>query len=176
MLLVTGPNGCGKTSLLRVLCGLTLPETGTVYWRGEPLRGVSPEFRGDLAYLAHREGLKGDLTPLENIRFDAGLRGPVDSGRLTEIIDRLGLARPANLPVRVLSAGQKRRTALARVLLSGAILWILDEPFTNLDAAGRILITELIGDHLEEGGAAIVAAHHEFDLPPERLRRLELGP
>ena len=175
MLLVSGPNGCGKTSLLRVLCGLTLPENGSLSWGGRRMRGLQPEFRRDLAYLAHSEGLKGDLTPLENLVFDRGLRAEVNRDRIVAIVDQLGLSHAANLPVRVLSAGQKRRTALARVLMCDAPLWVLDEPFTNLDVAGRSLTTHLIESHLSDGGMAIVAAHHGFELPTERIRTLELG-
>jgi heme exporter protein A len=120
-------------------------------------------FRGDIVWLSHRVGCKADLNLLENLRFESGLRA-TDESRLPAILDRLSLSRLTELPFRSLSAGQQRRVALARLLLAKARIWMMDEPFTNLDKAGHTLVVELISEHLSEGGGCIVASHQALEI------------
>ena len=169
LLRVEGPNGSGKTSLLRAVAGLIQPDDGELLWRGEPVRRQRQAYHAELAWMGHRPGFKGDLTPLENLRFETGLRG--SRGDTGAVLERLGLDRLCRLPFRLLSAGQQRRFALARMVLSGATLWLLDEPFTNLDAQGREQVQELVGEHLAAGGLALAASHQELavEAPMQRI-------
>lgn len=166
ILLIAGANGSGKTSLLRAIAGLLDPEAGDIRWRGQSTRADSQGFRAELGWLAHRLGLKSDLTVEENLHFDAGLRGQrlglVDYG---QILSRLGLSGLATRPVGTLSAGQQRRVALSRLVASGSTLWLMDEPFTHLDSSGQSQVAEVLGEHLAGGGAAVVATHHPIELP-----------
>lgn len=171
---VWGPNGVGKTSLLRVICGLLQAEEGGVTWSGVSIHEANSEFLAALAYLAHDTALKGDLTALENLRFSVGLRRAVTDAELRAMLVDLEVEQCADLPCRVLSAGQRRRVALARVLLSRAPFWVLDEPFTNLDAASSDRITAALGEHLERGGLALVAAHQGLNLRAGSVTRLGL--
>ena len=173
LLQVAGPNGTGKTTLLRVACGLLRPEQGRVAWCGHPIAGIRPQFQSALVYAAHEPALKGDLTALENLRYLVGLKRSIRTTELEAALERTGVAACAHLPVRELSAGQRRRVALARVLAMQSPLWMLDEPFTNLDAAGSALVTDLLREHVSAAGMALVVAHHEIALSA-RLRRLEL--
>jgi heme exporter protein A len=159
LLHVSGPNGTGKTTLLRVMCGLLRPESGVVSWRGTAIAQVRTEYHQALAYASHEPALKGDLTALENLRFMVGLRRRVAAHELHAVLERTGVADCADLPARVLSAGQRRRVAMARVLACGAPLWLLDEPYTNLDAAGSLLLSSLLEEHVAAGGLALVVAH-----------------
>lgn len=172
---VRGPNGAGKTSFLRVVCGLLYPEEGSVTWNGKEARAGDSGFLDNLAYLGHEPALKGDLTAAENLRFDIGLRRAVDERQLLSTLRAFGVEECANLPCRVLSAGQRRRVALSRVLLSGAKLWVLDEPFTNLDTASCDRIAEALSVHLQGGGLALVAAHQGLNLRAGNVEALELS-
>ncbi len=173
LLHVSGPNGTGKTTLLRVICGLLRPEQGEVSWRGRSIARVRDEYQAILAYASHEPALKGDLTALENLRFAVGLKRRVTAAELRASLQRTGVEDCADLPARVLSAGQRRRVAMARVLAMRASLWLLDEPFTNLDAAGTDLMASVLRSHVEGGGSALVVAHHELTMDGD-TRRLEL--
>ena len=170
LLLVEGPNGSGKTSLLRGIAGLLDFETGQVIWDGQPVTVAYQTFRANLVWLSHRVGFKGDLNLSENLQFEAALRA-CSMGNLQTIIRRLGLHRLTDLPFRYLSAGQQRRVALARMLLSAAQLWMMDEPFTNLDKAGQALVAELLAEHLAGGGLCVLASHQmvEIAAPTQRV-------
>jgi heme exporter protein A len=171
---VSGPNGTGKTTLLRVITGLLQPEQGRVSWCGQDIGRFRSEYLERLAYLSHEPALKGDLTALENLKFSVGLKRRVGSDELGEHLSRTGVAQCAHLPARVLSAGQRRRVAMARVLAVRASLWLLDEPFTNLDVQGSALVSQLLLAHVREGGLAVVVAHHDLQIEWP-LRRLELA-
>ena len=172
---ISGPNGTGKTTLLRVVCGLLRPEQGLVSWQGQSISKVSLEYQAALAYASHEPALKGDLTALENLRFAVGLKRRVRAQDLLVSLERTGVAACADLPARVLSAGQRRRVAMARILAMSASLWLLDEPFTNLDAAGTDLTAALLQSHVQQGGSALVVAHQPLKIDVD-MRRLELGP
>ena len=163
LLLLEGQNGSGKTSLMRAIAGMLSLESGEILWNGEPVLRQRQEFHGALVWLAHRTGLKGDLTLVENLRFEGSLR-PQSSVDPAVVYDRLGIARLKKLPLRSLSAGQQRRVALARMLLSDVPLWLMDEPFTNLDRDGRKLVMELTEEHLGEGGMCVMAAHQDISI------------
>jgi len=174
LLQVTGPNGVGKTTLLRATCGLLPMESGDLLWCGASVAKQREDFDAQLAYLVHRNALKADLTAEENLRYELALRRSIDAQEVGDTLALLGIAQCAKLPMRVLSAGQRRRLAFARVLLSQTKLWILDEPTTNLDTAGVALLERLMSDHLEAGGAIFTAAHHSLLSGHQKVRNLEL--
>ena len=175
LLHVSGPNGTGKTTLLRVICGLLRPEQGRVAWRGRPIAEVRTAYQADMAYASHEPALKSDLSALENLLFSVGLKRRIPPVELRSALLATGVAACADLPARVLSAGQRRRVAMARVLAMQAGLWLLDEPFTNLDTAGGHLMSRLLQSHVLGGGSAVVVAHHDLALDCP-VRRLELVP
>lgn len=163
LLLVEGSNGSGKTSLLRAVAGLIQFEEGEILWKGGRVRDDRQGFLGEMGWLAHRVGFKGDLSLAENLRFETGMRS-VDKTDMMPVLERLGIDRLLKLPLRALSAGQQRRSALARLILANTRLWLMDEPFANLDAAGRGLVLELISEHLDRGGLCMLAAHQEVEM------------
>jgi heme exporter protein A len=172
---VTGPNGAGKTSLLRALCGLLPWEQGSVHWRGQDVRADRYAFHAEIAFLGHDTALKSDLTAVENLYYEVGLRRSVDRAMAAAVLERVGVARVMHQDVRQMSAGQKRRVAFARVLLCACPLWILDEPTSNLDAAGQALVGALLDEHLTAGGIAVVATHQALPLRAGAVRSMELG-
>jgi len=169
LLLLEGQNGSGKTSLMRAIVGMLSLESGEVLWNNIPVNQQRQEFHGSLVWLAHRTGLKGDLTLTENLYFEGALRQRSDAD-LVEVFKRLGILKLRNLPLRLMSAGQQRRAALARMLLFEAPLWLMDEPFTNLDHEGRELVKSLIDEHLATGGICIMAAHQSIDINATIIR------
>jgi heme exporter protein A len=173
--LLTGKNGAGKTTLIRAIAGLLDPEEGQVFWRGAPARARRDDFHAELAYLGHDPPLKGDLDARENLKYSIGIRRAVTSAEIDVALARTGASAFAGRAVRMLSAGQRRRVALAGVLLSNAVLWLLDEPTTNLDADGQQLVRELIGEQLARQGIVVAAVHHSLPLPAEQLVTLEMG-
>jgi len=163
LLLLEGRNGSGKTSLMRAIAGLIEFEDGDVMWEGKPLRSNRQSFYGSLVWMQHRVGFKADLNLVENLKFESHLRA--QSGEdFDEVCKRLDIDRLKRLPLRALSAGQQRRVALARMLMSKVPLWLMDEPFTNLDREGRALVMELTTEHLEGGGMCIMAAHQDVEI------------
>jgi heme exporter protein A len=174
LLHVSGPNGAGKTTLLRVVSGLLRPEQGQVTWLGQSIVSHRTDYQAVLAYAAHEPALKGDLTALENLHYSVGLKRRLKPHELRGALQRTGVAGCADLPARVLSAGQRRRVSLARVVAMQASLWLLDEPYANLDAAGSELVSGLLQDHVAGGGLALVVAHRELALGCN-VRRLELN-
>lgn len=170
---VSGANGSGKTSLLRVLCGLLTPSRGCVRWKGEPVAALREEFARQLVYLGHAPAVKGDLTAEENLSIACTLAGVAASrDAVKSALARFAL--PHDVPVRRLSQGQRRRAALARLALSGAVpLWLLDEPFAALDAEGIERLGALLSGHAEKGGAIVFTTHQDPGIAATRT--LELG-
>jgi heme exporter protein A len=176
LLLVQGGNGQGKTSLLRLLTGLSRPDTGEVRWRGLPIQRQREAYHAEMRYLGHTNGVKEDLNPVENLRFAEGLQGRAfDETRATAMLERMGLARCLDLPCRVLSFGQRRRVALASLLMATAKLWILDEPLTGLDVHAVALMEQLIRDHLAGGGLTVATTHQPLNLDGIPVQRLLVG-
>jgi heme exporter protein A len=155
--LVTGANGSGKTTLLRIMAGLSVAEAGNVTWRGCAVHELTPEVRPEVVYQGHLEGLKKDMTVVENLEFYRALWGV--EGAVEPLLEELGLVSCAHRELRYLSAGQRRRASLGCMRLRKAHLWLLDEPLTNLDAAGTDLVAHWLDDHASSGGVAVVATH-----------------
>jgi len=172
---VRGPNGCGKTTLLRILCGLTSPEDGTIRWRGRILRGHDADYLRELRYIGHNDGVKLMLSPRENLRIAMALDSGADEAALQAALARLDLADFMDVPCRTLSAGQRRRVGLARLTLGGARLWLLDEPFTALDSTGTDTVHALIEAHLDSGGCAVLTSHQSVRLDARKSASIDLG-
>ena len=172
LLRVSGANGSGKTSLLRVLCGLLTPSRGSVCWKGEPVAALREEYARQLVYLGHAPAVKGDLTAEENLSIACTLAGVAASrDAVKSALARFAL--PDDVPVRRLSQGQRRRAALARLALSGAVpLWLLDEPFAALDAEGIERLGALLAGHAEKGGAIVFTTHQDPGIAATRTLEL----
>jgi heme exporter protein A len=174
ILQVAGPNGSGKTTLLRAVAGLSTRVQGELSWCGAPLDAARWEFNRETLYIGHEAAVKPGLTARENLRWHAGLWQRTRDISLDEALGRLGLGHTLDTPAQQLSAGQKRRIALARLVLSPASLWILDEPFTAIDHAGVAQIERLIAEHAAAGGAALLTTHHRL-ASDAHVRQLQLG-
>jgi len=170
---VRGENGIGKTSLLRLLSGLTKPAAGEIFWNEQLISADPSEYHRNLLFLGHRDSLKEDLTALENLSIATALDGIMVSGEeILLALHRFGLRGREDLPVNCLSAGQKRRVLLARLLLRQAKLWILDEPFNALDVRAVEMLSELILEHIASGGMAIMTSHQEIPMPNGKVVQL----
>jgi heme exporter protein A len=172
---VSGANGAGKTTLLRALCGLVPLEDGMIRWGGTDIRQDLSAYQAEIAYLGHDNGLKGDLSAHENLHYSVGLQRELDAPSIAAALARTGVGGYAAAPIRRLSAGQRRRVALARLILREAALWILDEPGSNLDPSGQDLLGQLLDAHLRAGGTAVVATHQALMLPAFQLHPLLLA-
>ena len=174
MLVVEGPNGCGKTSLLRILTGLRLADSGEILWRGDPIDRLAGDYYEQVSYVGHHDGIKHELSCLENLRL-ARAMGVPSATDLDDVLECVNLYAYGETDVGHLSAGQKRRLALARLLATDSMLWILDEPFTSLDKASMAMFADLFEQHLEHQGIIVMTSHHEISLPSRSLQRLNLG-
>ncbi len=176
LLHVHGHNGSGKTTLLRTLCGLLTPEKGEITWNASSIRALGDDYRKEIVYFGHNNGIKDDLTGVENLHVLATMDGvAVDNDKVWHVLGKMGLAGYEDLPTRMLSQGQKKRVALARLLLSESLLWILDEPFTALDKASVDYLQEVISLHLESGGMVVLTTHQDVRLTSGTARQLRLG-
>lgn len=177
VLSVEGPNGCGKTTLLRALCGLTTPDFGTISWQGQDIAEERERFAGQVAYIGHRNGLKEDLSPIENVQASLQIAGyAADSEAVRAALEAVGLSSSCcRLPTKFLSEGQKRRVALARLWCSDQPLWVLDEPFTALDAQSFKLLRDRLQQHVTQGGIVVVATHQDMGIDPQTIQQLRLG-
>ncbi len=172
---VRGTNGAGKTSLLRILCGLSLPEHGEVLWDGAPIDQDRARYHAQLAYIGHAPGLKLDLTARENLLFALSLQAAQEHADIDLVLERVGLDASANLLCRHLSAGQLRRVAIARLHLARALLWILDEPCSAIDSQGVSNIETLLGTHLDAGGMVIFTSHQAIQVAQHPITTIELS-
>jgi len=176
LLQVHGPNGSGKTSLLRMLCGLVAPAHGDIQWQGTSIRSLGEEYFRAVTYLGHLPAVKDDLSALENLSISAELSGiQLSEDKAIAALRRMGLGGREMLPAKVLSQGQRRRVALARLLVAGTTLWILDEPLTALDVAAVGLMQTIMEEHLRNGGMVILTTHQELSVPGVTMQRLDLA-
>jgi heme exporter protein A len=176
LLELRGRNGGGKTSLLRILCGLATPAEGEVLWNGDNIRKLREEYFASIAYVAHLNGVKDELTAVENLLVAERVSGnDVSDHQAADLLDRVGLTHQKHLPTRSLSAGQRRRLALARLLASNAGLWILDEILTSLDDAGVNLTRDLLTEHVNGGGMAVIATHQDLNLSLPQIQVMNIS-
>ncbi|WXL28012.1 cytochrome c biogenesis heme-transporting ATPase CcmA [Ectopseudomonas mendocina] len=175
MLQVVGPNGSGKTSLLRLLGGLMPPTDGEILLNGCPLHEQRAELGRTLLWIGHAAGIKGLLTAEENLTWLCALHQPVSRDAIWSALAAVGLRGFEDVPCHTLSAGQQRRVALARLYLPGPKLWVLDEPFTALDKAAVAQLENHLAQHCEQGGLVVLTTHHEMTLKPAGYRALDLG-
>jgi heme exporter protein A len=173
-LIIEGRNGTGKTTLLRAICGIRRPDEGEILWGGESIERLGPEYHRHVAYVGHNDGVKRELTVAENLRMARALGS---EGRLSiaEALRKVHLAGFEDVPASNLSAGQRRRLALARLLVTDSLLWVLDEPFTSLDRHGIGIVEELMAEHVARGGMLVMTSHHEVSMHRTAVHRLNLS-
>ena len=173
---VQGVNGSGKTSLLRTLCGFLMPDEGGIFWRGQKIQELAEDYHREILYLGHLNAIKDELSALENLRISSGISGiELEEKEAVTALRRMGLRGREILPTKVLSQGQRRRVALARLLVSDAKLWILDEPLSALDVGAVALIQELITEHLAQQGMVIFTTHQPLHVAGMEMRTLSLS-
>ena len=172
VLLLEGKNGSGKTSLLRILCGFREPDAGQVFWCGEAIN--DSQYYADMAYVGHLDGVKKELTVLENLKVSLAL-SRLGQYSIEQALTKVHLDGYDDALVQALSAGQKRRLSLARLLITKNIVWILDEPFTSLDKQGIALIETLMSEHCANGGMIVLTSHHDIDLHSVDVQRINLS-
>jgi len=176
LMMLEGRNGSGKTTLLRALCGLYLADKGEILWKNETIKKQDEAYRRELLYLGHLNAIKPDLSVLENLKINSLLAGEnIADTKLMDALDTIGLYAFEDFPSSQLSQGQKRRVALARLLVSEAKLWILDEPFVALDVAAVELLQSIIAKHVDDGGMVILTTHQEVPLTSGKIKRLSLN-
>jgi len=176
-----GDNGVGKTSLLRIICGLSPADSGEVLWNGVALNRQHPEvveaFRASLCYVGHNLSLKDELTPIENLLFDAQVTGrSLSREKGMDALRKMGLNNRTHLPLRVLSQGQKRRTALARLSVTDAKLWVLDEPFVALDPQSLDYLRAILANHVQQGGLLLFSSHQLVELSQPNGHAMDVCP
>jgi heme exporter protein A len=176
LIYLKGVNGSGKTSLLRMLCGLVAPQSGEVLWKGKNIRGLGEAFNAELTYIGHRTGIKADLTAVENLMFSCRFAGqPIEEDQAWEVLGDIGLQGREDLPTKVLSQGQQRRVALARLMVTRSPLWILDEPFVALDAKAVEMLQGILVKHIDQGGMIVLTTHQQVPVSDGASHSLQLG-
>jgi len=176
LLYVNGPNGAGKSTLLRMLCGLVLPANGEILWNGTKIQLLGDDYHKELHFQGHLSAIKSELSGLENLRIASALAGHAASEQdALDALDHMGLQGFEDLPAKVLSQGQKYRVSLARLLLSKASLWILDEPFTALDKASVELLKSIFSEHLAKQGIIVLTTHQEVAIDAATVKQIKLG-
>ncbi len=174
VLQVKGANGSGKTSLLRILCGLSQPDEGSVAWCGRDIHEYRAEYQQELAYMAHANAIKAELSVLENLQLNRAISGHPGSLSLQQVIDKMSLDEHIDVPAGRLSSGQKRRLAFARLLSVHSRLWILDEPLNSLDAASRNLVCTCMIEHVQGGGSVVLTSHESIDWQATTVKEVSL--
>ncbi len=173
-LILEGDNGCGKTSLLRILCGIRLPDQGQVIWADEPIQQIISDYYEQMVYVGHLDGIKRDLSVAENLRMGTAL-GRCSELTIEDALQQVRLPGYEEVRAQVLSAGQRRRVALASLLLKQCALWILDEPFTALDRASRKIFETIMANHLQHGGMIVLTSHHPVNLSDSSVQTINLS-
>jgi len=176
LLQVNGPNGSGKTSLLRMLCGLATPAHGEIFWLGDNIRSLDEGYYNSITYLGHLNGVKDNLNAIENLRISSALAGNgIDDSKACIALQKMGLVGRETLPVKILSQGQRRRLTLARLLVSSTVLWILDEPLVALDTSAVLLVKSILEQHLKKGGMVVMTTHQDINIAAIVTKRLQLN-
>lgn len=174
LLHIQGANGSGKTTLLRTLCDLSAPVEGEIRWHGSAIHTLQEDYRRELCYVGHHNGIQGEFTAMENLALHQSLSGNASDTSIPEVLVQLGLAAVSHLPTKLLSQGQKRRLALARFLVATKPLWVMDEPVTALDRDSVILMNAILATHLDRGGLIVLTSHQQVSLASRPVRTLSL--